>query len=50
MLLSDICDKLLYKYSLTNSCTTEKTDFSTFLIWAEKVNDFDSCLKDFCLC
>ena len=23
--------------------TTEQTDFTTLLIWAEKVNDFDPC-------
>ena len=29
---------------LADACATEKTDFSTLLIWAKKVYDFDTCL------
>ena len=44
MLGSDIVDQLLDQYGLTYTGTTEQSDFTTFLVWAEKVNDLDTCL------
>ena len=50
MLGGDISDKLLNKYGFTYAGTTEQTDLTTLLIRAEKVNDFDTCLKKLSLC
>ena len=44
MLGCDIMNQLLDQYGFSYSCTTEKSDFSTLLVRAEKVNHLDSCL------
>ena len=50
MLCCNIVYKLLYKNCLSYTCTTEKSDFSTFLIWTEQINYLDSCFKHFLRC
>ena len=40
-------DKLLNKYSFTYTRTAEKTDFSAFWVWLQKINDLYACFKYF---
>ena len=47
MLCGNISYEFLNKYCFTYSGTTEKTDFSTFCIWCQKVDYLNSCLQDF---
>ena len=48
VLCSDVTDKLLNKNCLTNTGTAEKTDFTTLLIRAKEIYDFNTGFKKFC--
>ena len=50
MLRCNIGNQFLDKNGLSYTSSTEQTDFSTFLIWAQKVNNLDTCLQHLCLC
>jgi hypothetical protein len=43
----NVVNKFHNKYGFTDSGTTEKTDFTTFYVWGEKVDDFDTGFKNF---
>ena len=47
MLCSNICDQLLDQYGLTYTGTAKQTNLTSFLIRTQKVDYFDTCLKDF---
>src|SRR5699024_147176 len=44
---SDVVDQFLDKNCFTYSCTTKQTDFSTFDVWSEQVDNFNSCFQNF---
>ena len=46
MLCGDVSDQLLDQYRFTYSGTSEQTDLTALRVWSQKVNNFDSCLKD----
>ena len=49
MLCCYISDKLLYKYRLTNSGTSEQTNLTTLLVRTEKLDYLNTCLKNLSL-
>ena len=50
MLCSDVVDKLLDEHRLSYSGTSEESDFSTLLVWAEQIYNLYSCLKHLLRC
>ncbi len=42
MAFGDIVDKLHDEHGLTHTGTAEQTDFATFAIWLEQVDDLDA--------
>ncbi len=47
MLHGNVMNKLLNKYCLTNSGTTKQTNLTTLCIRLKKVNNLNTCLKNF---
>ena len=49
VLSGDVTDKLLNQYGFTYAGTAEQTDFTTLLVRAEKVNDFNTGFQYLCI-
>ena len=45
MLRRNIVNQLLDQYGLSYTRTSKQSDFSTLLIWAKQIYDFDTGLK-----
>jgi hypothetical protein len=45
--LGDVVDEFLNDDSLSDSGTSEKSDFTTSGIWSQHINDFDTGDQDF---
>ena len=49
VLCSNIVNQFHDQYGFTYTGTTEKTDFTTFYVWSNKVNDLNTCFQDLCI-
>ena len=49
VLCSNIVNQFHNQYGFTYTGTTEKTDFTTFYVWSDKVNDLNTCFQDLCI-
>ena len=49
VLCGNIVNQFHDQYGFTYTGTTEKTDFTTFYVWSNKVNDLNTCFQDLCI-
>lgn len=49
MMLSDVSNEFHNQHGLSDSCSSEKSDFSSSLVWGEKIYDLDTGDKEFLL-
>ena len=50
MLLGDIVNQLFNKHRLSDTGTTEQSDLTTFKVRLQKVDNLDTCVKNFLRC
>ena len=49
MALSDIVDQFLNQYGLANSGTTKQSNFTTFCVRLNQIDDLDARQQHFCV-